>query len=120
MSTKSNTELRDKILALVPQTACEFGCDGNGTYSDTDMDGEQVAAQCEYCYVVRFPTVDALYQLVVESRIKGGMHEIAGVLSKNMDNGGIVRTNASNPRATTLNERYIELQSQLSSIGESK
>jgi len=65
-----NQELRDKIIALVPQTACEFGCDGNGTYSDNDMDGEQVAAQCEYCYVVRFPTVDSLYQLVVESQIK--------------------------------------------------
>ena len=109
MSNNIDNELRDKIDKLVP---C-IQCDGSGGIQISEDEAEQ----CQYCWTLRFPAVDAIYQLVVESRIKGGMHEIAGVLSKNMDNGDNVLTNASNPRATTLNERYIELQSQLSSIG---
>ena len=68
MTLLDDKALREAILKLTPQTHCEFGCDGDGTYSDTDMNGEQVPAQYEYCYVVRFPIVDSLVALVKEQQ----------------------------------------------------
>lgn len=65
-STTGNT-LIGEILKQIPQAHCTDDCDGNGTYSDTDMNGEQVPAQCEYCYVVRFPAVDAILDVVIQA-----------------------------------------------------
>lgn len=67
-------------------------------------------------------TVGAIIDTYVESQkreaeIKGGMREIAGIMSRNMDIAESVNTNAST-RVMTIQERYSELQSTQQQGGE--
>ena len=53
----------DKTLhKLIPQTMCPNSCDGYGTYATADAEGDPEPNQCQYCYEVRFPAIDALKQ----------------------------------------------------------
>lgn len=58
--TKKHTDIREKIGGLIPQTHCQTGCDGFGTYPEADEDGDATPAQCQYCYETRLPLIDKL------------------------------------------------------------
>lgn len=66
----NDKELREAIKKLIPRTMCTGDCDGNGTYTEEDSDGQPYPSQCEYCYVVRFPAIDALITLFREQEAK--------------------------------------------------
>jgi len=101
MSTKSNTELRDKIRKAMA--------------ANPFKPGESIAANPDFIeQAVYEAQVDALYQLVVESQLsiwkelrkgEGFYVHGDGTIDVSMD---------------YIDEKITELQSQLSSIGESK
>ena len=69
MSTTHDSEdwlwLRRLLSKLVPQSYCEPGCDGLGTYPEMDADGDPAPAPCQYCHDIRIPEFDAVIQQVL-------------------------------------------------------
>ena len=66
--TSYNSELEDKVKQLVPQSGCQFGCNGEGSYMEMSEREAPIQAQCEYCYVVRFPIIEKLLALIESER----------------------------------------------------
>ena len=77
MTTTDQSDLRKAMQRLVPQTNCPESCDGYGTYvGGADEDGDPEPAQCQYCYEVRLPLIDAILSLVAAEVTKARIDEL--------------------------------------------
>ena len=78
--------LRGQFLKLVSQEHCQPCCDGNGTYPESDVDGQPYPAQCEYCYLVRFAAADNFMHLIEQDRERtkatAGFEELNSLLKE--------------------------------------
>lgn len=76
-TSKAGTDLREKLLDLVP--CVDYYCDKRGTSVQGDLNNDPEPVQCQFCYEQRFPAVDALMALVRQVEVEARVDELKRV-----------------------------------------